>query len=95
MEARDIIRTPSITEKSNIARTDRNVYVFEVHPTANKIQIKRAIEGIFNVTVVAVNTQNRQGKMKRMGRWAGRRSRWKKAIVRLKAGNSIQIFEGA
>lgn len=95
MEMRDIIRTPSITEKSNIARTDRNVYAFEVHPSANKIQIKKAIEGIFNVTVISVNTQNRLGKMKRMGRFAGRRSSWKKAIVRLKQGNTIQIFEGA
>jgi len=95
MEARDIVRLPSITEKSNIQRTEKNVYVFEVHPDANKIQIKKAVENIFNVNVLAVNTQNMLGKIKRMGRWSGRRSSRKKAVVRLKEGQTIQIFEGA
>jgi large subunit ribosomal protein L23 len=95
MDPRDIIRIPAVTEKNNRMRMEENVYVFEVLPSANKIEIRKAVEQIFNVKVVSVNTQNLLGKMKRMGRFSGRRSSWKKAMVRLKTGDSIEIFEGA
>ncbi|OGJ88079.1 MAG: 50S ribosomal protein L23 [Candidatus Raymondbacteria bacterium RifOxyA12_full_50_37] len=92
---RDLIRVPSVTEKNNIMRMEQNKYVFEVDPSANKIEIKKAVETIFNVKVISVNTQNIMGKMKRMGRYAGQRPSWKKAVVKLQKGASIPIFEGA
>jgi large subunit ribosomal protein L23 len=95
MTARDIIRIPSVTEKNNIMRMEQNKYAFVVHPSANKIQIKKAIETIFSVKVVSVRTQTVLGKIKRMGRYAGRRPSWKKAIVRIQTGQNIPIFEGA
>jgi len=95
MTARDIIRIPSVTEKNNIMRMDQNKYAFVVHPSANKIQIKKAVESIFSVKVVSVRTQNVLGKVKRMGRYSGRRPSWKKAIVRIQTGQNIPIFEGA
>jgi large subunit ribosomal protein L23 len=95
MTSRDIIRIPSVTEKNNIMRMDQNKYAFVVHPSANKIQIKKAVESIFSVKVVSVRTQNVLGKIKRMGRYSGRRPSWKKAIVRIQTGQNIPIFEGA
>ncbi len=95
MTARDIIRIPSVTEKNNIMRMNQNKYAFVVHPSANKVQIKKAIESIFSVKVVSVRTQTVLGKIKRMGRYSGRRPSWKKAIVRIQAGQNIPIFEGA
>ncbi len=95
MTARDIIRIPSVTEKNNIQRMEQNKYAFVVHPSANKIQIKKAVESIFNVKVVSVRTMTRLGKVKRMGRYVGQRPSWKKAIVRVQAGQNIPIFEGA
>jgi large subunit ribosomal protein L23 len=95
MTHRDIIRIPSVTEKNNIMRMEQNKYAFVVHPSANKIQIKKAVESIFSVKVVSVRTQNMLGKLKRMGRHSGRRPSWKKAIVRIQAGQNIPIFEGA
>ena len=95
MEAREILRSPSLTEKNNRVRMERNVYAFKVHPDANKIQIKKAVEEAFAVKVESVRTQNVLGKVKRQGKNIGRRSSWKKALVTLKQGNSIPIFEGA
>jgi large subunit ribosomal protein L23 len=85
---------PLITEKSSAAYQDRGEYAFEVHPDATKPQIRQAIEELFGVKVTDVWTSNQRGKVKRMGRTAGRRPNWKKAIVKLKEGDTIEIFEG-
>jgi large subunit ribosomal protein L23 len=85
---------PLITEKSSAAYQDRAEYAFEVHPDATKPQIRQAIEELFGVKVTDVWTSNQRGKVKRMGRTAGRRPNWKKAIVKLKEGDTIEIFEG-
>lgn len=87
-----IIRAPSITEKNSTLRTGQNKYVFEVAPTATKPMIKKAIEKIFSVSVVSVNTIVVKGKKKKMGRYAGYRSDWKKAIVKLQTGQTIAKF---
>ena len=93
MEARDIIIKPVVTEKS-IGLMENNKYVFKVALSANKIEIKKAVEEIFKVKVVDVNTVRVKGKEKRMGRSVGRTSDYKKAIVQLAEGDSIEIFEG-
>jgi large subunit ribosomal protein L23 len=85
---------PLITEKSSAAFQDRGEYTFEVHPNATKPQIRQAIEELFGVKVTDVWTSNMRGKEKRMGRTTGRRPAWKKAIVKLRDGDSIEIFEG-
>jgi large subunit ribosomal protein L23 len=87
-----IIRYPSITEKNTALRSSQNKYVFEVDPKATKPQIKKAIEVLFNVKVLSVNTMVVKGKLKRVGRYSGFRSDWKKAIVRLAAGQTITKF---
>jgi large subunit ribosomal protein L23 len=69
-------------------------YSFEVHPGANKIEIKKAIEEIFSVRVTSVRTIRMPGKKKRMGRFEGKRPDWKKAVVTLKEGETIELFEG-
>ena len=93
--AYDIIKRPIITEKS-MAATAEKKYTFEVAKDANKIEIAKAVEEIFNVKVAKVNTLNMQGKAKRMGmRPAGRRANWKKAMVTLTADSkTIEFFEG-
>ena len=93
MEARDIIIRPVVTEKS-IGLMENNKYVFKVALSANKIEIKKAVEEIFKVKVVNVNTVRINGKVKRMGRYEGKTSDYKKAIVQLAEGDSIEIFEG-
>ena len=85
---------PLITETSSAAYQDRAEYTFEVHPDATKTQIRLAIEELFGVKVTGVWTANHRGKEKRMGRTAGRRPNWKKAIVKLRDGDTIEIFEG-
>ncbi len=90
---RTIIR-PIVTEKSSAAYQDRGEYTFEVHPKANKLAIKQAIESLFGVKVTGVWTSQQRGKTRRVGQSAGLRPRWKKAIVTLRAGDSIEIFEG-
>lgn len=92
MEARDIIIRPLITEKSTTLMAEGK-YVFEVAKAANKIEIAKAISQIFNVKVASVNTVNVEGKVKRMGRSIGKRSGYKKAIVKLAAGETIEFFE--
>ncbi|MFH1117563.1 MAG: 50S ribosomal protein L23 [Pseudomonadota bacterium] len=89
-----IIRRPVITEKGSDLKDENNQLVFEVDVKANKPEIKKAVEKIFKVTVTAVRTQNRVGKRKRLGRFAGRRKDWKKAIVTLKEGDRVDFFEG-
>ena len=93
MEARDIVIKPVVTEKS-IGLMENNKYVFKVALSANKIEIKKAVEEIFKVKVVDVNTVRVKGKEKRMGRSVGKTSDYKKAIVQLAEGDSIEIFEG-
>lgn len=92
MEARDIIIRPLITEKSTTLMAEGK-YVFEVAKAANKIEIAKAISQIFNVKVASVNTVNVEGKVKCMGRSIGKRSDYKKAIVKLAAGETIEFFE--
>ena len=92
MDARDILIRPLVTEKST-ALMEQGKYVFVVAKEANKIQIANAVAEIFKVKVVSVNTVNVMGKMKRMGRNIGKRSDYKKAIVKLAAGETIEFFE--
>ncbi|MBA2242418.1 MAG: 50S ribosomal protein L23 [Chthoniobacterales bacterium] len=88
----DLIQTASLTEKASLLSEKRNKYVFRVSPRANKIQIKAAIEKLFNKKVVAVNTCNYAGKKKRERRADfGRKAHWKKAIVTLKEGEKIEL----
>ena len=94
LTAHDIIRRPIITEKSN-ALMEHNKYTFEVHKSANKIQIRQAVEQVFKVTVLSVNTMNVPSKPKRRGAMVGRTRSWKKAVVALPQGQSIESFEGA
>ena len=90
-EPYDIIHTASLTEKSTMMSEKQNKYVFRVSPRANKIQIKQAIERLFQKQVVDVNTCNYSGKEKRVRGPLGRRAHWKKAIVTLKEGEKIDL----
>ena len=92
-EPRDIVRRARITEKGTRIREGQNGYLFEVARDTNKIEIKRAIESIFSVKVASVRTLRVHGKPKRMGRYAGHRPDWKKALVTLKKGQTIELFE--
>jgi len=93
MNANQIIRRPLVTEKSSIMReTGANIISFEMDPGANKIQVKDAVEELFKVKVDEVRLFNVRGKMKRMGRWAGKRRDWRKAYVRLKEGEKAPDF---
>ena len=91
----DIVKAPRITEKGTRLKEKNNVLTFEVRTDANKLQVRKAIEGIFKVKVMDVTTVKIAGKKKRMGQRLGRRSDWKKAYVTLKPGEKIDIFEGA
>jgi large subunit ribosomal protein L23 len=92
----DVIRRPLITEKTSILREDGRTIVFEVATGANKIQIKQAIEQLLGAKVANIRTSIAHGKVKRQGRFAGRRSDWKKAYVTLREGQKIPEFlEGA
>ncbi len=92
-DPRSIVRKVLITEKGTVLREVRNQYFFEVARDANKIEIKRAVETIFNVKVADVQTMQLRGKVKRQGRWLGKRNDWKKAIVTLKPDQKIELFE--
>ncbi|MGP1495859.1 MAG: 50S ribosomal protein L23 [Treponema sp.] len=93
MDFTDILIEPVVTEKANELR-DQNKYVFIVHPSATKTEIKEAVSKLFNVEVVNCRTINVMGKMKRLRGKQGRTSSYKKAIVRLASGQTIQAFEG-
>ena len=96
MKLTDVIRRPLITEKTTILREDGRTVVFQVAAGANKIEIKRAVEKLLGSKVAEVRTALAHGKIKRQGRFAGRRSDWKKAYVRLKDGEKLPEFlEGA
>lgn len=89
----DVIRSPIITEKGAIMQAENNKYMFQVAVSANKKEIKEAIEKIYNVKVTGVRTMNVRGKMKRVRAKFGLTSAWKKAIITLKAGDTIDFTE--
>lgn len=96
MRIQEIIRRPLITEKSSLQREGNNVLTLEVDMRANKIEIQRAVEAQFKVKVAEVRVAKMHGKVRRQGRFAGRRADWKKAFVRLAPGEkTIDFFEGA
>jgi large subunit ribosomal protein L23 len=96
MKLTDVIRRPLITEKTSILREDGRTIVFQVAPGANKVEIKRAIEQLLGAKVDDVRTTIAHGKVKRQGRYAGRRPDWKKAYVTLREGEKMPEFlEGA
>jgi large subunit ribosomal protein L23 len=90
----EVVLRPLLTEKGTRLKEEGNQYLFRVAKTANKVEIKHAIEQLFKVSVVAVRTVQLRGKVKRLGRFQGRRPDWKKAIVSLKEGQSIELYEG-
>ncbi len=91
----DIIIKPIITEKSSLLKEIGNQYVFEVHRDTNKIEIKKAVEKLFKVKVISVQVAKMEGKVRRVGKFSGKRPDWKKAIVKLSPKDKITIFEGA
>ena len=93
MNPHDVIFAPVLSEKA-VQAIQAGKYAFYVHPKANRVQIREAIEPVFKVDVVKINLINVQGKIKRLGRFAGRRPERKKAIVTLKAGQRIEQLEG-
>jgi large subunit ribosomal protein L23 len=95
MNPYDIVKRPLITEKTSIQKEDHNQMSFEVDRKANRVEIKRAIENIFNVNVATVRTMQVKGKTKQRGRIVGKRRNWKKAVVKLMPGERIDFFEGA
>jgi large subunit ribosomal protein L23 len=96
VRAEHIIKRPLIlTEKGNRLREEGNQYLFEVARDANKVQIRNAVEALWKVSVLKVHTLNVRGHMRRMGRGHSKTQNWKKAIVSLKDGDSIDFFEGS
>jgi large subunit ribosomal protein L23 len=96
MRVQEILRRPLITEKSTVQRETGNTLTFEVDARANKIEIRRAVEAQFKVKVAEVRVAGVHGKVRKQGRFAGRRPDWKKAFVRLAPGEkTIDFFEGA
>jgi len=91
----DVIREPKLTEKTLSLKEEGNQFAFSVDPRANKIQIKESIEKSFKVSVMKIRTMNVRGDKKKLGRHEGRKSSWKKALVTLKEGETIEFFEGA
>lgn len=94
-DPRQVLIRPLMTEKTMRQKEELNTVAFKVRPDANKVEIRTAVEAVFNVKVTAVRTSSYEGKLKRMGRFQGRRSDWKKAVVTLAAGHKIDLVEGA
>ncbi len=94
MNMHDVIQRPIVTEKSAIAREEANIATFRVDPAATKNEIRQAVESLFEVKVERVRTMNQPGKKKRVGKHVGRKPAWKKAIVELAEGHTIEYFEG-
>jgi large subunit ribosomal protein L23 len=94
MRTYEIIKAPLDTEKTNIQKEISNKVSFEVDPTANRVEIRKAVERIFDVKVKSVRTMHVKGKVKRRGRILGQRKNWKKAVVTLMPGSRINFFEG-
>lgn len=93
-DVRQVIRNPLITEKSTIEREAENIVTFAVDLRANKLEIREAVEALFEVKVLEVRTSRVRGKERRVGRHSGRRPAWKKARVKLREGDNIEFFEG-
>jgi len=92
MNLYEVVRRPIVTEKGLTKKEAENTLTFEVHPDANKVQVRQAIEKIFKVKVADVRTLNNEGKLRRRGRFAGYRSDWKKVYVKLKAGEKMPEY---
>ncbi len=92
--AHQVVLKPLLTEKGTRLKEEGNQYLFRVARTANKVEIKRAIEQLFKVTVLEVRTARVRGKIKRLGRFEGRTPDWKKAVATLKEGDTIELYEG-
>jgi large subunit ribosomal protein L23 len=94
MDVYQVLKRPLITEKGTRQKEQSNQILFEVDRRANKVMVRNAVESIFKVKVLSVKMMNMKGKERRVGRNVGRRPDWKKAIVRLGAGETIEFFEG-
>jgi len=94
MRTYEIIKAPLDTEKTNLQKELANKVSFEVDPRANRVEIRKAVEQIFDIKVKSVRTMHVKGKVKRRGRILGQRKNWKKAIVTLMPGSRINFFEG-
>lgn len=94
MDIYQVIKEPHITEKTNLQKEGSSQISFRVHRRANKIEIKQAVEALLKAKILEVRTMNVRGKRRRMGRNVGKKSDWKKAIVRLAPGENIEFFEG-
>jgi len=94
MDIYQVIKEPHITEKANIQKEDTNQVTFRVNKKANKVEIRQAVETFFKTKVLDVRTMNVRGKKRRMGKTVGKKSDWKKAVVRLAPGENIEFFEG-
>ena len=94
MNLHDVIRRPLVTEKSTVGRELANLVTFAVDPRANKHEIQRAVETLFDVKVLSVRTMRMPPKQRRVGKNMGRKPEWKKALVRLAEGQTIEFFEG-
>ena len=94
MNLHDVIRRPLVTEKSSVSRETANVVTLAVDPRASKHEIRRAVETLFSVDVVTVRTMRMPRKSRRVGKNVGRKPEWKKALVQLAEGQSIEFFEG-
>ncbi len=95
VDSHRVLIRPLLTEKITGLREHTNTVGFVVHPDANRIQIRQAVEALLKVKVEKVNLMNVRGKVKRLGRFSGRRSDWKKAFVTLKEGEKLEMYESA
>ncbi|MGE0469748.1 MAG: 50S ribosomal protein L23 [Nitrospira sp.] len=95
MDMHRVLVQPLLTEKITGLREKTNTVGFVVHPEANRVQIKQAVEALLKVKVEKVNLMNVRGKVKRLGRFSGKRSDWKKAFVTLKEGEKLEMYESA
>jgi large subunit ribosomal protein L23 len=91
----NILLQPLLTEKITAMRETNNTLGFLVHPDANRVQIKQAVETLLKVKVERVNVMYVRGKVKRLGRFSGKRSDWRKAFVKLKPGEKVELYESA
>ena len=94
-DPRNVLVKPLMTEKSMQRKEELNAVTFQVAVSANKVEIRQAVEKVFNVKVANVRTASHEGKWKRMGKHEGRRPSWKKAVVTLRPGHKIELVEGA
>lgn len=95
LDLHSVLIQPLLTEKVTAMREASNTVSFLVHPAANRLQIKQAVEALLKVKVDRVNVLNVQGKVKRLGRFSGKRPDWKKAFVKLKEGEKLELYESA